>query len=145
MQKSVVRKNLAGNETKKKSQQTQGKSANAAGQPKRLEKKQVDKKQQKQPLGFRMMVMSVNLLLVLFVVWVFSSVFLRTIAFSYYVKIQDVQRQSVKIDKEIQSAHMGIAELTNYKRLQSIAEELGMSYSHDRIRFIIPELTEGSD
>ena len=49
MQKSVVGKNLVGNETKSKSQQTQGKSANATGQPKRLEKKQAGKKQQKQP------------------------------------------------------------------------------------------------
>ena len=71
-----------------------------------------------------------------FVLWILSSLALRTTEVQIAVKAQTVEREIQEIERNIDGLKIEIFELKSKDRLTAIAEELGLQYSWDRIKVI---------
>lgn len=81
-----------------------------------------------------------NSVMVLFfiglVLWILSSIALRTAEVQIAVKAQTVEREIQEIERSIDGLNIEIFELKSKDRLMEIAEELGLQYAWDRIKVI---------
>lgn len=70
------------------------------------------------------------------VLWILSSIVLRTAEIEIAVKAQSVEREIERLELDIRGLDVEIMELKKKDRLMEIAKELGLEYDWDRIKVV---------
>lgn len=95
-----------------------------------------EKPQQEPTIADRVLNSVMFLFFIGLIMWIISSVALRTTEVQIAVKAQTVEREVEEIERKIDGLNIEIMELKSKERLMAVAEELGLKYAWDRIKVI---------